>query len=182
MCSAHHLLDAEVLAEIDGQAWARRMQQLLRRANRAGWIVWEQGTALPRSLLERLERRFDQLVREAQTRYQALTALPSGRRGRKMRRPSHNLALRLRERRESVLRIPWDNRVHFTNDQAERYLRMINLGMKISGGCRSKHGARDFATLRSVLLTAPKQGLNRIEFLLQGPPALLARVESRPSH
>lgn len=181
MCSAHHLRDSEAWAEVDGQAWARRMQQLLRRANRAAWIVWEQGTALPRSLLEWLQRRFDQLVQVAQARYQAPTALRSGRRGRKMRRPGHNLALRLRERRESVLRIPWDNRVHFTNNQAERYLRMMNLGMKISGGFRSKQGARDLATLHSVIFTVPKQGLNRIECLLQVPPALSTKVELQPS-
>lgn len=80
-----------------------------------------------------------------------------------------------------MLRFPRDNRVPFSNNQAERYLRMMNLCMKISGGFRSEQGARDFATLRSVLLTAPKPGLNRIEFLLEGP-TLLARVESQPSH
>ena len=41
------------------------MQQLLRRANRAVWIAREQGKALPRSLLERIERRYDQLLLEA---------------------------------------------------------------------------------------------------------------------
>ena len=42
----------------------------------------------------------------------------------------------------------------------------------------SAQGAHDFATLRSVLSTARKQGLNRLEALLQGPDALLAEVES----
>ena len=176
LCNAHHLRELEALAKIDGEAWARRMQQLLRRANWAVGIVREQGQALPRSLLERIERRYDQLVREA------LPALPSGRRGRKKRRPGHNLALRLRERRASVLRFLSDDRVPFTNNQAEQDLRMMKLRMKISGGFRSEQGARDFATLRSVLSTARKQGLNRIEVLLQGPTALWAKVESQPSH
>ena len=154
----------------------------LRRANRAVWIVRERGMALPRSLLERIERRYDQLVREALAQHQALPALPTGRRGRKKRRPGHNLALRLRDRRESVLRFLRDERVPFTNNQAEQDLRMMKLRMKISGGFRSEQGARDFATLRSVLSTARKQGLNRIEVLLQGPAALLAKVESQPSH
>ncbi len=182
MCNAHHLRELEALAELDGEAWARAMQQLLRRANRAVWIAREQGKALPRSLLERIERRYDQLVREALAQHQALPALPSGRRGRKKRRPGHNLALRLRDRRESVLRFVRDERVPFTNNQAEQDLRMMKLRMKISGGFRSEQGARDFATLRSVLSTARKQGLNRIEVLLQGPAALLAKVESQPSH
>ena len=103
MCNAHHLRELEPLAELDGEAWARAMQQLLRRANRAAWIARERGQALPRSLLERIERRYEQLLREALAHHEALPALPSGRRGRKKRRPGHNLALRLSERRESVL-------------------------------------------------------------------------------
>ncbi len=182
LCNAHHLREFEALAKIDGEDWARRMQQLLRRANWAVGIVRERGQALPRSLLERIERRYDQLVREALAHHEALPALPSGRRGRKKRRPGHNLALRLRDRRESVLRFLTDARVPFTNNQAEQDLRMMKLRMKISGGFRSEQGARDFATLRSVLSTARKQGLNRIEVLLQGPTALWEKLESQPSH
>ncbi len=65
MCNAHHLRELQALVEIDGENWARRMQQLLRRANRAVWMARERGLALPRSLLERIERRYDQLVGEA---------------------------------------------------------------------------------------------------------------------
>ena len=54
---------------------------------------------------------------------------------------------------------------------------MMKLRMKISGCFRSAQGARDFATLCSVLSTAGKQGWNRIEALLQPPDALLAELE-----
>ncbi len=100
-----------------------------------------------------------------------------GRRGRKKRRPGHNLALRLRDRKESVLRFVSDLAVPFTNNLAEQDLRMMKLRMKISGGFRSEQGARDFATLRSVLSTARKQGRNRIEALLRGPDALLSELQ-----
>ena len=53
---------------------------------------------------------------------------------------------------------------------------MMKLRMKISGCFRSAQGARDFATLRSVLSTARKQGWNRIEALLKGPGELLAAL------
>ena len=50
---------------------------------------------------------------------------------------------------------------------------MMKLRMKISGAFRSERGAKDFATLHSVLSMAQKQGRNRIEALLQGPAVLL---------
>jgi len=182
MCNIHHLRELEALAKIDGEDWARRMQQLLRRAKRVVDSVRKRGVALPRSLLEKIEGRYDELVREALAYHEGLEPLrpaTAGRRGRKKRRPGHNLALRLRQRRTSVLRFLQDERVPFTNNQAEQDLRMMKLRMKISGGFRSEQGAQDFATLRSVLSTARKQGLNQIEALLQGPGALLARVESQ---
>ena len=181
LCNAHHLRELQALVEFGKEDWAARMQRLLRRANRVVQRARERGIALPRSLLERIERRYDRLVQEALAYHEALPPLARGRRGRPKRRPGHNLALRLQKRRESVLRFLRDPSVPFTNNQAEQDLRMMKLRMKISGGFRSEQGAQDFATLRSVLSTARKQGLNCIEILLRGPVALLAKVESQPS-
>ena len=179
-CNAHHLRELQALVEIEQEDWARWMQQLLRRAHRAVGIAREKGIPLPRSLVERIGRRYDRLLEQALALHAAQPPLrlpKPGRRGRKKRRPGHNLALRLRDRKESALRFLTDFEVPFTNNLAERDLRMMKLRMKISGCFRSAQGARDFATLRSVLSTAGKQGWNRIEALLQPPDALLAELE-----
>ena len=179
LCNAHHLRELQALVDLAGEDWARRMQQLLRRAHRAVGMAREQGVPLPRSLLERIRRRYDRLLEEALAYHRALPPLQAprpGRRGRKKRRPGHNLARRLEARKESVLRFLTDFSVAFTNNQAEQDLRMMKLRMKISGCFRSAQGARDFATLRSVLSTARKQGRNRIEVLRDGPDALLAAL------
>ena len=84
---------------------------------------------------------------------------------------------RARDRKQDVLRFVSDPGVPFTNNQAEQDLRMMKLRMKISGGFRSEQGAQDFATLRSLLSTARKQGRNRVEALLQGPEVLLAGLK-----
>ena len=157
------------------------MQRLLRRAGQAARIAHERGIPLPPSLVQRIERHYDSLVARALAEHAARAPLRPprpGRRGRKKRRPGHNLALRLRDRKEAVLRFVHDPCVPFTNNLAERDLRMMKLRMKISGGFRSRQGAQDFATLRSVLSTARKQGRNRIEALRQGPAALLAGLQS----
>ena len=99
---------------------------------------------------------------------------PSGRDlrpGHKSRRPGHNLVRRLRKRKESVLWFVHDLQVPSTNNQAGRDLRMMKLKMKISDGFRSQQGAKDFATLRSVLSTAQKQGLHRCPDARAGQPA-----------
>ena len=176
LCNAHHLRELKALAELDGEGWARRMQQLLQRACRAVRLARARGDPLPASLLARILRRYDQLVAQALAYHRGLEPLPSGRRGRKKRRKGHNLALRLRDRQLAVLRFLVDFRVPFTNNQAEQDMRMMKLRMKISGCFRTARGARDFALLRSVLSTARKQGWNRIETLMKTPDELLAAL------
>ncbi len=179
MCNAHHLRELQALVEIEREDWAGRMQRLLRRAHRAMRIARGLEIELPQSLRERIERRYDRLLEEALAFHEAQPPLRQpqpGRRGRSKRRQGHNLALRLQGRKESVLRFLRDPKVPFTNNLAERDLRMMKLRMKISGCFRSAQGARDFATLRSVLSTAGKQGWNRIEALLAPPDELLAKL------
>ncbi len=180
MCNAHHLRELQALVEIEREDWAGRMQRLLRRAQRVVRSARARKIPLPRSLRERIERRYDRLLEEAVAFHEAQPPLRQskpGRRGRRKRRQGHNLALRLQGRKESVLRWLSDSAVPFTNNLAERDLRMMKLRMKISGCFRSAQGARDFATLRSVLSTAGKQGWNRIEALLAPPDELLAKLQ-----
>ena len=179
MCNAHHLRELQALVEIDKEVWAGQLQRLLRLAHRL--VRRARGRDLPLRpwLVASIEARYDKLLRKALDYHEsqpALRAAQRGRRGRKKRRPGHNLALRLEKRRESVLRFLHEPNVPFTNNLAEQDLRMMKLRMKISGCFRTEQGARDFATLRSVLSTAGKQGWNRFETLLRGPEAARAAL------
>ena len=88
------------------------------------------------------------------------------------RRTGHNLLLRLQMRQADVLRFLHDPAVPFTNNEAERDVRMMKLRQKISGGFRSTEGAAGFATIRSFLATARKQGWNLIQALSADSSAL----------
>ena len=72
-----------------------------------------------------------------------------------------------------MLRFLHDPDVPFTNNQAEADIRMMKLRQKISGGFRTQASAQDFATIRSMLSTAKKQGWDLISALM--PPDSLLR-------
>jgi transposase len=72
-----------------------------------------------------------------------------------------------------VLRFLYDFAVPFTNNEAERDLRMMKVKMKISGGFRTMVGARTFARLRTVISTARKQGWNILHTLAENPADLI---------
>ena len=124
-CNAQHLRELQALAELDGEAWAGPLQQLLRTAGQVALEYHEGLEPLPR-------------------------AVPKGR---KKRRPGYSLALRLRDYKTETLRFLHEPGVPFTNNQAERDPRMMKLHMKVSGAFRSERRAQDFATLRNVLST-----------------------------
>jgi len=179
LCNAHHLRELKALVEIEKEDWARQMQRLLRCACHATNLARQRGVPLKSSLVACIERRYDAIVASGLVFHEEQTPLARGlakrggkTRGRPPRRTGHNLLMRLRIRRADTLRFLRDPAVPFSNNEAERDVRMMKLRMKISGGFRSQEGADDFAIIRGFLSTTRKQGWNIIEALLQDPADL----------
>src|SRR4249919_1101143 len=176
LCNAHHLRELKALVEIEKEDWARKMQRLLRRACHVANLARERGVALKPRLVERVERCYDAILAEGLAFHEAQPPLATAttkagrqRRGRTPRRIGHNLLLRLVTRKQDTLRFLNDPAVPFTNNQAERDVRMMKVKQKISGGFRCQDGATDFAAIRSFISTAKKQGWNVIQAIAQEP-------------
>jgi len=179
LCNAHHLRELKALVEIEKEDWARKMQQLLRRACHAANLARQRDIPLKPRLVECFEHRYDAIVTEGLAFHEAepplvRAAAKAGgkRRGRPPHRTGHNLLLRFLMRKQDTLRFLSDPSVPFTNNQAERDGRMMKLRQKISGGFRSLQGATDFAIIRSFVSTAKKHGWNIVEVLTCEPSNL----------
>ena len=177
LCNAHHLRELKALMDIEHEPWARAMHRFLRQTCHAANLARAHQRSLSPRFLAWLSARYDRMLVQGFVFHESQPPLGAGlptRRGRIRRRTGHNLLLRLRAHKEATLRFLSDPTVPFTNNQAERDLRMMKVRQKISGGFRSDTGAQTFATLRTVLSTARKQGWN-ILATLTTPPALLTQ-------
>jgi transposase len=177
LCNAHHLRELKALMDIEKEPWARAMHRFLRQTCHAANLARAQQRSLSPRFLAWLSARYDRILAQGCIFHESHPPLGAGllpHRGRIRRRTGHNLLLRLRDHKEATLRFLFDPTVPFTNNQAERDLRMMKVRQKISGGFRSNTGAQTFATLRTVLSTARKQGWN-ILATLTTPPAILTQ-------
>lgn len=177
LCNAHHLRELKALVEIEKEQWAKDMTRLLRlachAANRAG------PSQVRPSFVAVFTARYRRILNEGLTFHEEQPPLaPSGkkRRGPAKRRPGHNLAIRLRDHEEAVLRFLLDPAVPFTNNLAEQGGRMAKVKMKISGCFRTIEGARIFAVLRGTADTARKHGWNILEAFKAPSPSLMAKL------
>ena len=178
LCNAHHLRELQAAVDLDKEAWAGRVQRLLRRAWRVARVARARGIAVPERLRARFERDYDKRLVEAMTFHESLPPLHSpGRCGKPKRRKGHNLALRLHRYSDETLRFLADPDVPFTNNEAERDLRMMKLRQKISGGFRSRRDADDFAILRTVIATAQKQRRDVLKTLAGSSESFIADIQ-----
>ena len=163
LCNAHHWRELQALIDIEGEPWARRMQRLLRRACHATKLAREHAKPLAARLVDLIGRCYDATIAEGLALHAAQQPLApklkrdgSPKLGRPPRRVGHNLLLRLDSRKQDALRFLTNPDLPFTNNQAERDLRMMKLRQKISGGFRSDQGAQEFAVIRTLISTAKK--------------------------
>ena len=174
LCNAHHLRELDWMEQNWNQPWAGAVRRLLLKMKAAVEEAREAGqTGLDPAVLHTLQQEYDHLIGWGLVDNPAKPPDPAHPRRRPAQTPIRNLLERLHQRREEVLRFMTDFQVPFDNNQGERDIRMVKLKQKIAGGFRTLTGATDFATIRSYLSTARKNGTSFLKALsdaLAGKP------------
>jgi transposase len=167
LCNAHLLRELTFQRETTRQRWPKRMIELLIQSRDHCEAARAAGeTALSAWRIQRIFRDYSAILDKAFIR-NPRAERQHQRRGRVKQSLTFNLINRMREHADAVLRFVTDLRVPFTNNLAERAIRMPKVKQKISGCFRTFEGAQNFCTIRSYLDTMHKQGHNMFEVLRQ---------------
>lgn len=164
VCGSHLLRDLAAVGVGWDQGWANDMAALLTEMNNAAHAARAKGKShLSRRMLSGFLSRYDSLAAAGL----AANPAPIGRDRDSIEKDGFNLAFALTKLKTEATRFASDLDVPFSNNEAERALRMAKLHKKISGCFQSGEGARSFATIRSYLATARKHNVGALDVLAQ---------------
>lgn len=166
LCNAHHQRELVAAGEANpAETWPAALRGVLDELNVAAHTARELDLAeIPAEVLTAMVDRYDScLAAGLDLHARNDRGHPKG--GRPAQSKTRALLERLHRHRGDVLRFAFDLVVPFTNNQAERDLRMTKAQLKITGGWRTTHGAIAWLTVRSYVSTVRKNGINVITAL-----------------
>jgi transposase len=166
VCGAHLVRNLKSVGVVKSQQeWATAMTELLLEMKKAAEAAREKGRkAVYWRDLKAYMKRYDKICAAA------LAANPqaaSGRKRNEVERESFNLATAFTTLKDEICLYAKDLRVPFTNNIAERDLRMAKIHRKVSSCFRSLEGAERLGAVRSYISTAMKQGLDPMAVLVR---------------
>jgi len=166
LCHAPHLRELHCIDTQYQPSWAKDMTALLLAIKAAVHATPAPAMRLAPPEIEACAKRDDEVVQSGFEANPAPVSPPEGegrKRGRLPHPPAVNLLIRLRDFKGEVLAFMSDFRVPFDNNQGERDSRMVKVKQKVSGGCRTLEGAKQFGRIRGYISTARKQAKNVFE-------------------
>lgn len=165
-CNAHYLRELTFIAQQEKEMWAQSMHQLLTTMNKVVHRAKERGkTALSPKQLNYFLSTYDKICKSALVYYPPPDLKAKKSKGRKRQSKGKNLLDRLVKYKNETLRFLTDFTVPFTNNLAERDLRMIKVKQKISGTFASFRGGEIFNRIRGFISTVKKNGRHILEEL-----------------
>jgi transposase len=175
LCGAHLLRELTFIVEAEGYAWAKNMKRLLQHT--CVRVAKRKRKRLSPREYDQLQKHYRNILTRGGEELPSIPARQNGKRGRIAKSDAHNLWERLKEHENAVLLFARDSNVAFTNNRAERDLRMSKVKQKVSGCFRKAQFAQAYCRISSYLQTMANRGYNplvAIQMVLSGQLYALA--------
>ena len=125
LCGSHLLRELTFIVEANNYAWARNMKRLLQES--CANVSKSPEKRLTDKALTNLQKRYRNILTRGEKELPPIPPRPSGKCGKLAKSDAHNLHERLRDYESAVLLFAKDPYVSFTNNRAERDLRMAKV-------------------------------------------------------
>lgn len=161
LCGAHLIRELAFIVESNDYVWARRMKKLLLMVCKS--VSRREQKKVSVSQYARIQALYQKILIEGQQEMPKQPTPEKKKRGRVAKTDAENLCERLQKHEASVLLFARNSAVPFTNNQAERALRMGKVKQKVSGCFRTLHFAKAYVRISSYLQTMTAQGYNPLK-------------------
>jgi transposase len=158
LCGAHLLRELSFIVDADGYAWAANMKRLLQET--CVRVSRRQTKKLNRREYANLQKRYRNILTRGEKELPPIPPKQNGKRGRIAKSDAHNLWERFTAHETAVLLFAKEADVAFTNNRAERDLRMSKVKQKVSGCFRKREYAEAYCRISSYLQTMANHGYN----------------------
>ena len=158
LCGSHILRELTFVVGSNNYAWACNMKRLLQKACKA--VTESDEKQLDDKAYAGLQKNYRNILTRGAKELPPIPPKPSGKRGRIAKSDAHNLLERLQKHEASVLLFAKNPHVSFTNNRAERDLRMAKVKQKVSGCFRVVDYAKAYCRISSYLQTMASKGFN----------------------
>jgi hypothetical protein len=158
LCGSHLLRELTFIVESNGYSWAGNMKRLLRET--CIIVAKRESKMLTPDEYANLQKRYRNILSRGEKELPPIPPKQDGKRGRIAKTDAHNLWERLKEYETAVLLFAKLPHVSFTNNRAERDLRMSKVKQKVSGCFRTEILAAAYCRISSYLQTMANKGYN----------------------
>lgn len=158
LCGSHLVRELTAIIEANGYVWAMNLKKLLLETCKR--VSKRKKKRLSNNEYALLQKRYRNIITRGEKELPSIPAKPNGKRGKMAKSDAHNLWERFKEYETAVLLFAKKSEVAFTNNRAERDLRMAKVKQKVSGCFRSEIYAKAYCRISSYLQTMASKGYN----------------------
>jgi len=158
LCGSHLLRELTFIVDSNDYAWAANMKRLLKESSAK--VARRKSKRLIMREYMNLRKRYRNILTRGEKELPPVPPKRNGKRGRIAKSDAHNLWERMKTHEEAILLFARLPQVPFTNNRAERDLRMSKVKQKVSGCFRTRRFAEAYCRISSYLQTMANQGYN----------------------